>query len=252
MREFGDPVDALQAVGADGLDGIADEFLVLVASHDHGGAGEEGRGVAGGAPQRAAGIDRLAFVGIEQRRGPAEWMPSAQISRSALTRMRAARGVGELQRRCGQLSCEKATRRRSRTMRSSPMRFSHGLEQAELQRAARERDLRRVEAGEPAARLGPDSLAVAVVVDQLARSDAVRQQHVDDAVGGENPRSVGKQIDADAERLDVRRRLVNTDVMAFLRQRDCRGKPADAGAGDRNAHAEDSPVAASIASAKAK
>ena len=60
---FGDPVN--EAV----VDGVADELLIGVAGHDHGAAGEEGRGRGDGAPEEAAGEFGVAFVGVEDVAG---------------------------------------------------------------------------------------------------------------------------------------------------------------------------------------
>src|SRR5919108_114555 len=90
-----------------------------------------------------------------------------------------------------------------------PDALLHGSEQDHLEVAAADRVLGPGIAGGKAARLGPDQLAVFVMVAQFRRLDRSGSQYVAEAELDKFTHGVRLQIDADAERLNVGNRLVD-------------------------------------------
>src|SRR5690349_3808188 len=105
-----------------------------------------------------------------------------------------------------------------------------------MKRAARERDLRRVEAGKLATGFGPDPLAMAVMIDELTGLDTALEEFLDDAVAGKDTGGMGQEVDADAEGQEFGRRLVDADIMAFVGKGEGRRQSTDAAAGNCNPH----------------
>ena len=102
-----------------------------------------------------------------------------------------------------------------------------------MQVRAVHRQLRPAVAGESAARLLEDELAEAVVEAQLPRLDRGPGELFLQAELGELAHAVRQQVDADPERLDLRRGLEDSAGDAGLVQRQREREPADAAANDQ-------------------
>ena len=166
--QIADPVDqrlALLGVGA--ADGIADEFLVVMARLHHGGAAEERLAHGDAAPHQDALPLGRALVGIEMRaHGGVDAVGADQdIGRGLLDDL-----PSRSTKRAVTLPpfCSKSAMRRPNLIRSAPSICLARVEQDHLQLAAMDGELRPRQAGMAAARIGPDRLAVAVGVAQLA------------------------------------------------------------------------------------
>lgn len=83
----------------------------------------------------------------------------------------------------------------------------HGGEEHVVQIGAMDRELRPVVAGEAAARLLVDELAMTAVEGELARLDGARGQRILQAKFGQLAHGVRQQVDADSQRQDRRHRL---------------------------------------------
>ncbi len=112
--------------------------------------------------------------------------------------------------------------------------FGRHPQEQHLQLAAVDRELRVVVAGADAARLRPDALSVPVVVRELGGLDRGRGERVLQPEAGQHPDGVGQQVDADAERPDLARRLDDRRVDAARVQGERGGQPADPAAGDQD------------------
>ena len=97
-----------------------------------------------------------------------------------------------------------------------------------------DRKLRPLVAGVPAARFLEDELAEAVVEAQLLRLDRERGELFLQAQLGQLAHAVRQQVDADAQRPDLRRRLEDVAGDAGLVQRQREREPADAAADDQH------------------
>ena len=120
-----------------------------------------------------------------------------------------------------------------------PVRAQHlprGVEQDHLQLAAMDRELRPRQAGMAAARIGPDRLAVAVGIAQLARLDGGRGQRRLEAEAAEDAHGAGLDVDADAQRLQLAHRLEHLDIEAGAMEAHRGDESADAGAGNDDLH----------------
>ena len=141
-------------------------------------------------------------------------MPSAPIRMSAFGGLDGlAVAVDEARRDLAALLLEA----RDAPAELDPLRAQHlpgGVEQDHLQLAAMDGELRPRQAGMAAARIGPDRLAVAVGVAQLARLDGGRGERGFEAEAGEDADGAGLDVDADAERLELAHRLEDLDVEA--------------------------------------
>ena len=113
----------------------------------------------------------------------------------------------------------------------------HGLVQHAVQRAAVDADLRILVAGALAARLLVDELAEAVEEAALGVLDAGREQLVAQAERGEFAHAVRQQRDADAELLQLGRRLVDAARDAARMQVERERQPANPAADDCDVHA---------------
>ena len=87
-----------------------------------------------------------------------------------------------------------------------------------------------------AARIGPDRLAVAVGVAQLARLDGGCGQRGFEAEAGEDADGARLDVDADAQRPQLAHRLEHLDIEAGAIEAHRGGEAADAGAGDDDLH----------------
>ena len=87
--------------------------------------------------------------------------------------------------------------------------LAHGVEQDRLQVGAVDRQLRRVVAGPASGRLAVDVLAEAVEERRLARDDGDALELGEDAERLQRRARVRQDVDADAERPDLGRRLVD-------------------------------------------
>ena len=87
-----------------------------------------------------------------------------------------------------------------------------------------------------APRIGPDRLAMAVGVAQLARLDGGCGQRRFEAEAGEDAHGACLDVDADAERPELAHGLEDFDVEAGALQAHRGGQAADAGAGDDDLH----------------
>ena len=111
---------------------------------------------------------------------------------------------------------------------------SHRIEHHLVQVGAMDRKLRPVVAGEAAARLLVDELAVAAVEGELARLDGVRGQRLLQAELAQLAHGMRQQVDADAQRQHVGRGLEHARRDAGLVQAERQRQPADAAAHDQN------------------
>lgn len=97
-------------------------------------------------------------------------------------------------------------------------------------------------AGVEATRLAPDEVAVAVEEAQLGGLHPEGAHLVEQAERRQRRHGVGEQVDADAERPDLARRLVDLDLDALGIERQSGRQPADARSCDDDSH--DRPSAA--------
>src|SRR5471032_3324578 len=111
-----------------------------------------------------------------------------------------------------------------------------GLEQDHLQLAAMNRELRPRQAGVAAARIGPDRLAVAVGVAQLARLDAGRGQCRLHAEARQDAHGARLDVDADAQRTELAHGFEDVDIEARALEAHRGGEAADARAGNDDLH----------------
>jgi hypothetical protein len=105
-----------------------------------------------------------------------------------------------------------------------------------MQPAARDRNLRPAVTGGPAARLGPDQLAVLVVERKLLRKDAGLGQRVAQAERGQLAHRIRLQIDAVAERGERRHRIIDAASDADLVQAERQRQSGYAAADDDDLH----------------
>jgi len=113
--------------------------------------------------------------------------------------------------------------------------LEHGAVQQHLQLAAVHRVLRPAIAGQQAARLGVDVVAVAADKRPLTCLDADRvQQFAADAEVVELANGVRLQVDADTERLRIGDRLEHHARHADLVEREREAHAADAASGDQD------------------
>src|SRR6185503_1749331 len=110
------------------------------------------------------------------------------------------------------------------------------VEQDHLQFAAMNRELRPRQAGMAAARIGPDGLAMAIGVAQLARLDAGRGQCRLEPERRQDAGRAGLDVDADAERPELVHLVEHLDLEAGAFQAHGGGQAADARAGDDDFH----------------
>src|SRR6266545_1526787 len=108
------------------------------------------------------------------------------------------------------------------------------VEQHRVQIGAMDRELRPVVAGVAAAWLLVDELAVAAVEGELARLDGASGQRVLQAKLAELTHAVRQDVDADAQRLDLGRRLEHARGNAGLMQAERQRQPADAATDDQD------------------
>jgi len=118
-----------------------------------------------------------------------------------------------------------------------PQAFARGLQQHHLQPAAVDGELRPAVAGGLAARLRPDELAALGVVGQLRGAHAQGVEPVEQAQLVQLAHRMGQQVDADAQRPDLRRGFEDRHRHPRLVERERQGEAADAGAGDQDRHA---------------
>ncbi len=95
-------------------------------------------------------------------------------------------------------------------------------------------DLRVVVARRPTPRLAPDALPVPVRVHQLAGLDGAVDQPLEQAEVGHHAGGARQQVDADAERPDLARRLEHPARHTAAVERQRGRQPADAAAGDQD------------------
>ena len=110
------------------------------------------------------------------------------------------------------------------------------LEQGDLQDPPVDRNLRHRIAGIAPARLAPDALAVAVVIDQLARGDAQRFQLRRQPQPVEDRHGMRQQIDPDAQLIDLGNGLIDRDIVSGIGQQQGCNAAGDPGAGNTNLH----------------
>ena len=163
-----------------------------------------------------------------------EWMPSQPTSRSASTRHGGApRAVHELAPDAVGLLPEARQMVAGVDARGAEP-FEHGPMEHPKQLAAVDGELRPAVAGGQAARLAPDPLAVLGVVGEFGGGDADRGQLVKQTELRQLARRVGHHVDADAQLLHARRRLVDLDVIQTgVVEGQGEGHAADAAARDR-------------------
>src|SRR5476651_2180966 len=105
-----------------------------------------------------------------------------------------------------------------------------------LQLAAMDRELRPRQAGMAAARIGPDRLAVAVGIAQLARLDAGRGQCRLHAEARQDAHGARLDVDADAQRPKLAHGFEDVDIEARALEAHRGGEAADARAGNDDLH----------------
>jgi hypothetical protein len=110
------------------------------------------------------------------------------------------------------------------------------VQQDHLQLAAMDGELRPGQAGMPPARIGPDRLAVAVGVAQLAGFDAGRGERRFEPEARQDAHRTSLNVDADAERPRLGHRLEDPDIESRARQAHGGGQAADAAAGNDDLH----------------
>ncbi len=229
--DLGHPVDQRQAVGlgrarANRIDHrLADRHP---ARRDHGVAAEIGRPAHRTAPHVDARIQGRPLVGIElaaQRRmdAVAAHRDLAALRLDVVEMDRDARAVlVDLQAAMGEPHGVAAEA------------LPHRVEHHPVQVGAMDRKLRPVVAGEAAARLLVDELAVTAVEGELARLDGLCGERVLQAEFGELAHGMRQQVDADAERQHVGRGLEHARRDAGLVQAERQRQPADAATDDQD------------------
>ncbi len=113
-----------------------------------------------------------------------------------------------------------------------------GLEQHHLQVAAMDGELRHVVAGKAAGRLAVDELAEAVVEAIFARGDGDLGERIFETERAEFARGMRQDVDADADRLELGRRLEDAAGDAGAMQHQAQRQAADAGADDEHFHGD--------------
>ena len=111
------------------------------------------------------------------------------------------------------------------------------VEQHHLQIAAMDGELRHVVAGKAPGRLAVDVLAEAIVETIFARGDRDLGQRLLQAERAQFARGMRQDVDADADRLELGRRLEDAAGDAGAMQHQAERQAADAGADDENFHA---------------
>lgn len=96
--------------------------------------------------------------------------------------------------------------------RVRPDALADRIKQQHLQVAAVDRKLRPVVAGELAARFAPDDFAALGGIDQFLRADSAGIQARQQAQFIEFAYRMGQHIDANAKRLDLRRRFIDPAI----------------------------------------
>ena len=117
-----------------------------------------------------------------------------------------------------------------------PEPLLHGAIEREMQRAAMDADFRILVAGRLAARLLVDELAEAVEEAAFGVLDSGAQQFIAEAERGELAHRMRQQRDADAELLQLRRRLVDAARDPARMQIEREREPANPAADDRDGH----------------
>ena len=118
--------------------------------------------------------------------------------------------------------------------------FARGRQQQHQQGAAMDADLRPAIAGVQPAILAPHFLAITRRVEQCTRRDAGGEDRLAQAEFGKLAHGMRQQVDADAERLRVRCRLVQFDRNAGVMQGNRKGQATDSAAGNDHAHGQPS------------
>ena len=235
--QVADPVDQrLAGLGVPAADRIADELLRVVARLHHGGAAEIRLADGDAAPHQDALPLGRAFVGIEVRaHGGVDAVGADQD-----VGLRRLDGIAAAVDEAGDDLAALLLEGREAAAEPDLVRAQHlpgRLEQDHLQLAAMDRELRPRQAGVPAARIGPDRLAVAVGIAQLARLDAGGGERRLHAEARQDAHRARLDVDADAKRLELAHRIEDFDVEPCPRETHRGGEAADARAGNDDLHA---------------
>ncbi len=99
-------------------------------------------------------------------------------------------------------------------------------------------ELRHVVAGEAAGRLAVDVLAEAIVEAEFARGDGDLGERILQTEPAQFARGMRQDVDADADRLELGRRLEHAGCDAGAMQHQAKRQPADAGPDNENFHCE--------------
>mgnify|MGYP003136857680 CR=1 FL=1 len=206
-----------------------------MAGHHHRAAGEERIGLADRAPEDAAVPLRRPLVGMEGgAHGRVDAVGGDQQVR--LDRLALSAPVDEARRHPLPVLLELRQPPVGADARP-PEPFASRLVEDHLQPAAVDGILRPAIAGVAAARLAPDLLAVPVGVDQFLGLDRRRGEPVGEAQFRQFAHRMRQQVDADAERSDLRHRLEQRDLDAGSVQGERRRQPADPAARHDDLHA---------------
>lgn len=227
---FGDPIDEAVA------DGVGDELLIGVAGHDHGAAGEEGRGLGDGAPEEAAGEFGVAFVGVEDVAGDGVDAVGADEDIAGLGGLR---GVGVAVEEVGGDLVGGVVDGLEVVGCSYGLRAEAGGDGApeEFEEAAAVDGVLGPEvAGGEAAGFAPDALAAFCVVGEFGGGDAGLGEFVGEAEVGEDADGVGEEVDAYAEGSHGVGGFEDTDFDVALVEGEGGGEAADAGSADEDGH----------------
>ena len=225
-RLLGHPVDELGTV-VESPDRIDHHLAARHGAHArNAGAGEEGRSPRDSAPHVDPAEMRRAFVRMElaAHRGMKAVRPHENRAAHRLgvfeQRLRAARVLFDAD----------AAVTETHRVRSQPALDRVGQDLVQV--GAMDGEMRVFVAGEAAAGLGEDGLAVPVEIGEFARLDAIALQGRLEAQRGQLPDRVRQHVDADAERPELRRGFVHPTGQAPGMKRQRQGKAADSAPDD--------------------
>jgi hypothetical protein len=214
---------------ADGID--HDLRMGEPADADHGGDVEDRRPARHAAPHIDTGVDRLAFVGVELLADHRVNAVGADDGSAALRRQPFAR-AGALEKSTAILSRAHALPAKQQAL--AARFFDERIEQDLMELAAMNRDLRPVITRRAAERLLVDELAETVIERRFLRADAARGKRVLKPERRHLLHRMRQEVDADAQRLDLRRRLEDAAGNAAPLQHQAERQPANAAADDEN------------------
>src|SRR6185312_3316010 len=224
------PIDLLASVTLDRTDRIYDDLgMGEPAAADHRGAAEDGLPARDSPPHIDPGIDRLAVIGIELfAQGRMDAVGGDHAMSLLRRQLGAIPGAAEPHGAVGLGADALATE----AVALRPRRGDEGIEQHAMQIGAMDRDLRPAIARRAAELLLIDELAEAVEESGLGGQHAEPGEVLLNADCIELLHRVRQEIDADAERLELRRRFEDAAGNAAPVQHQRKREPADAAADD--------------------